>query len=54
MQTIGVDLDLKWLVMIWVGDLMRVSLVMGGTMVLEHEGTFSDPCKPIGSQGSMV
>ena len=54
MQTVGVDLDLKWLVGIWVGDSMGISLVMGGTMVQEHEATFSDPCKPIGSQGSVV
>ena len=33
MKAIDEDQDLKWLAEIWVGDLMGIYSVMGGTMV---------------------
>ena len=54
MQAIDEDQDLKWLARIWVGDLMGIYLVMGGTMVQEHDGTLSDPCKPMRSKESVI
>ena len=54
MQAVDEDHNLKWLAKIWVGDLIKICLVMGGTMVQDHKGTLSDPCKLMRNKESVV